>query len=112
MSVLARRTIGERGRRFTLELPLETPDGFGGVVRSFQPGPLLWGSIEHVSASERGRADRLEAAATHRVTLRGCDDVTEAMRLALGARRFRIRSAADPDGSGRELVCLVEEIRP
>jgi head-tail adaptor len=34
------------------------------------------------------------------------------MRLVSGLRRFAIRSAADPDGTGRELVCLVEEIGP
>lgn len=112
MTAPARRTIGERGRRFTLEKPLESPDGFGGVVRTYQPGPLLWGAIEHLSAAERARGDRLEAAATHRVTLSGRDEVTEAMRLALGPRRFRIRSATDPDGTGRELVCLVEEVSP
>jgi SPP1 family predicted phage head-tail adaptor len=49
---------------------------------------------------------------THRVTMRHRDGVTEAMRLLLGLRRFRIRSAADPDGTRRELVCLVEELRP
>ncbi|NNM72651.1 phage head closure protein [Enterovirga aerilata] len=108
----ARKPIGSRDRRFTLELPLETPDGFGGVIRTWQPGPLVWGAIEHLSASERSRADRAEAAITHRVTLRHREGVSERMRLLLGPRRFRIRSAADPDGSRRELVCLVEEIRP
>jgi SPP1 family predicted phage head-tail adaptor len=108
----ARRLIGQRGRRFTLELPLESPDGFGGVIRTWQPGPLLWGSIEHLSALERVRADKAEAAVTHRVTLRHRDGVSDTMRLLLGPRRFRIRSAADPDGTRRDLVCLVEEMRP
>ncbi len=108
----ARKRIGARSRRFTLEVPLETPDGFGGVIRTWQPGPLLWGAIEHLSTLDRVRADRADAAVTHRVTLRHREGVSEAMRLLLGPRRFRIRSAADPDGSCRELVCLVEEIRP
>jgi hypothetical protein len=33
------------------------------------------------------------------------------MRLTSGLRRFAIRAAADPDGSKRDLVCLVEEVR-
>ena len=37
----ARPRIGERGRRFTLELPQESPDGFGGVVRTFQKTNVL-----------------------------------------------------------------------
>jgi head-tail adaptor len=34
------------------------------------------------------------------------------MRIVRGLRRFAIRSAADPDGTRRDLVCLVEEISP
>lgn len=102
--------IGERGRRFTLEMPLESPDGFGGAVRSWQPGPQLWGSIRMLAASERVRAAAAEDLATHRVTLAFRDGVTSAMRLTLGPRRFRIRHAADPDGRRRVLECLVEEI--
>ncbi len=107
-----RRPIGRRSRRFTLELALESPDGFGGVIRTWQPGPLLWGSIEHLSTRDRLEADKAEAAVTHRVTLRHREGVSDTMRLLLGPRRFRIRSAADPDGTRRELVCLVEELRP
>ena len=105
-------TIGERGRRFTLELPIETPDGFGGIIRTYQPGPLLWGAMEMLSPAERIRGDRAESVVTHRVRLRHRSGVTETMRLTLGLRRFRIRSAGDPDGTRRELVCLLEEIRP
>lgn len=105
-----RPAIGERGRRFTLELPQETPDGFGGVIRTYQPGPQLWGAMALVTAEERTRADRPEDVATHRVTLDYREGVTSASRLSLGPRRFRIRNAVDPDGRRRALVCLVEEI--
>lgn len=105
-------SLGERGRRFTLQLPIETPDGFGGAIRSFQPGPLLWGAMEILSADERLRAGRPEAVVTHRITFRSHPGLLDGMQLALGLRRFRITSAVDPDGRGRELVCLAEEIRP
>jgi SPP1 family predicted phage head-tail adaptor len=103
--------IGARSRRFVLELPLERPDGFGGVIRSYAPGPQLWGAIEMLSGTERTRADRPEQTLTHRVTLRYRDGVTGAMRLTSGLRRFAIRAAADPDGARRDLVCLVEEVK-
>ena len=105
-------TIGERGRHFTVELPLESPDGFGGVVRTYRHGPQIWGAIELLSESERLRAGRPESLATHRITVPFASGVTSRMRLALGPRCFRVKTAADPDGSGRSLVCLVEEIRP
>jgi len=104
-------SIGARARRFVLELPLEQPDGFGGVIRTYAPGPQLWGAIEMLSGTERVRADRPEQSLTHRITLRYREGVTGAMRLTSGLRRFAIRVAADPDGSKRDLVCLVEEMR-
>ena len=109
---MRRPSIGARGRRFTLELPLESPDGFGGVILTYQPGPLLWGAIEMLSGAERIRADRPEAAVTHRITLAFREGVTAAMRLTCGPRRFRIKAAADPDGRRRSLVCFVEEVGP
>ncbi len=104
--------IGALSRRFVLELPVETPDGFGGVIRTYAAGPELAGAIQYLGGGERFRADRAEQAATHRVTLRYRAGVTAAMRLTLGTRCFAIRAASDPDGSGRELVCLVEEVGP
>jgi SPP1 family predicted phage head-tail adaptor len=103
--------IGARARQFVLEVPLESSDGFGGVIRSYRPGPQLWGAMEMLSASERMRADRPEQSLTHKITLRYRDGVTGAMRLTSGLRRFAIRAASDPDGSRRDLVCLVEEIK-
>ncbi len=105
-------SVGARGRRFVLEMPVETPDGFGGVLRSYVAGPQLWGAIELLRGSERFVAARAEQAVTHRVTLRYREGVSGGMRLVRGLRRFAIRSASDPDGTRKRLVCLVEEIAP
>ena len=104
--------IGARRRRFVLELPLESPDGFGGVIRTYAAGPQLWGAIEMIGGDEHVRAGRSEQAVTHRVRLRYRGDVSAAHRLTCGPRRFQIKTAADPDGRRRELVCLVEEVGP
>ena len=109
---MKRIAIGARRRRFVLELPLESPDGFGGVIRAYAAGPQLWGAIETVNGDERFRSGRPEQAVTHRVRLRYRDGVTAAHRLTCGPRRFHIRTASDPDGERRELVCLVEEVGP
>jgi head-tail adaptor len=89
-------------------VPRETPDGFGGVLRAYAPGPALWGAIEALGSRRAGAPGE----ATHRVTLPWRGDVDARMRLALGPRRFRIHGTVDPDGRGRDLVCLVEEIAP
>ena len=105
-----RPPIGARGRRFTIELPQDAPDGFGGVLRRWEPGPLAWGSLELLRSSERLVSGRPDTLATHRVIVPYREGLAPDQHLALGARRFRIRSADDPDGRRESVVCLVEEI--
>jgi head-tail adaptor len=103
----ARPPLGARRRRFVLEVPVETPDGFGGVLRRYVAGPVLWGAISPLGAVERlqgGRADRLP---THRITLRARAGLDAAARLAAGPRRFAVRHV---EAGGRDLVCHVEEL--
>ena len=105
-----RAPIGARRRRFVLEHAVDEPDGFGGALRRYVAGPVVWGALASIGSDERvqgGRGDRL---ATHRVELRYRPGVAPPMRLAAGPRRFGIRSAGDPDGRRRALVCEVEEL--
>ena len=94
--------LGARRRRLVLERPVDEPDGFGGRLRRFVAGPILWGAVEPLGASAAG--------GRYRVRLRYRPGVVPAMRLVDGARRFAIRSADDPDGARRALVCEVEEV--
>lgn len=102
--------IGARRRRFVLERPIENPDGFGGTLRRYVAGPLLWGAITPLGTTERVRGGRSDLRATHRVRLAYRDGITPAMRLVAGPRRFAIRAAGDPDGRRRDLLCEVEEL--
>ncbi len=107
-----RSSIGERRRLFVIETPLETPDGFGGVLRNYQSGPVVWGALEPLSGDERSLAGKIEEVVTHRVRIRYRHPLAANQRLALGPRRFRVRASHDADDRRRELVCLVEEIKP
>ncbi|KAB1072824.1 head-tail adaptor protein [Methylobacterium planeticum] len=105
-----RPSLGARRRRFVLETPVEEPDGFGGVIRRYVAGPLLWGAMVPLGAPERVAGGRADPVPTHQVTLRRRPGLTPAMRLACGPRRFAIRSIAEAEAGGRDLVCRVEEI--
>lgn len=107
-----RPAIGARRRRFVLERPVEEPDGFGGTLRRYVGGPVLWGALAPLSRSERLRGGRTDLVATHRITLRARDGLAPPMRLASGTRRFAIRTIGEGDPAGRDLVCEVEEILP
>ena len=106
---MTRRPLGARRRRLVLEMPVDEPDGFGGRLRRYVAGPVLWGSLEALgtAAPRGGRHDR---PSLYRASLRYRPGVNPAMRLADGTRRFAIRAADDPDGRRRDLVCEVEEV--
>ena len=109
-TTLQRPPLGARRRRFVLERPVEEPDGFGGVLRRYVAGPVVWGAIVPVGMVSRESGGRTDERATHRVTLRALPGLDPATRLAAGPRRFAIRTVTDPDARGRDLVCHVEEL--
>ena len=105
-------TIGRLRRRLVLEAPVATPDGLGGAMQVFEAVAAFWAQVEWLSGTESWRRGRPEQARDYRVTLRWRGDVDAGRRLRDGDRLFDIRSAADPDGSRRRLICLVEEVVP
>jgi len=107
-----RAPVGALRRRLTLEAPVATPDGLGGATQTHQPVAALWAQVEWISGGEHWRRGRPEQVATHRVTLRWRADVDAGLRLRDGDRLFDIRAVADPDGSRRRLICLVQEVSP
>lgn len=102
------RPVGALRRRLLLEAPVETPDGAGGRLTSFETVAAVWAQVEWLSGNERWRGERPEQAASHRITLRA--DVDAGQRLRDGDQVFDIKAVGDPDGGRRRLVCLVEEL--
>jgi SPP1 family predicted phage head-tail adaptor len=92
---------GELKHRLTLEEPVETPDGAGGVTRSYATVTTLWAAVTPVAARASVEAASLAATITHRILIRWRDDVTTRHRLRDGARIFRIAALRESDGDGR-----------
>jgi SPP1 family predicted phage head-tail adaptor len=89
---------GELNRRLTLEAPLETPDGAGGVTRTYAAIATLWAQVTPVSARAEMSADRIAARVTHRIVIRAPRAVDTLSRFREGGRVFRIvawRESAD-----------------
>lgn len=101
---------GLLNRRLTLEAPVETADGAGGVTRSFGAVATLWASVTPVSAQRAFEAARLGARVTHRIGIRFSDDITTKHRLREQSRIFRIVSLSDRDGRKRFLQIEAEEL--
>jgi SPP1 family predicted phage head-tail adaptor len=101
--------IGTLDRRLILEAPVETPDGAGGVTRSYTPATTLWAQLVPASVRAEVVAGAAGATVTHRITIRARDDVTTRHRLREGNRVFRILNLRDRDGEGRFLEISAEE---
>lgn len=86
---------GDLDRRLVLEAPVESADGAGGMTRSYQAVATLWASVTPLAAQAVVTADRLAAAATHRIVIRAGRDITTRHRLRDGSRAFRIVAVRD-----------------
>jgi SPP1 family predicted phage head-tail adaptor len=103
---------GSLNRRLTLEAPVESADGAGGVVREFETVATLWAEVMPVSAARAIEAERAGARITHRIGIRFADDITTQHRFRDGEWVFRIVSLRDRDGRKRFLQIEAEEIVP
>jgi SPP1 family predicted phage head-tail adaptor len=88
---------GTLNRRLTLEAPVESADGSGGVARSFSAVATLWGSVEPVSARGSVEAGALGANVTHRIRLRYNPDITLRHRFRDGEAVFRLVAIRERD---------------
>ena len=100
---------GQMTARLTLEIPVETPDGQGGVTQTFLETASAWALIEPVGAALEEQASCEIFRRTHRIWLRFRTDIAAGMRLRKGGRIFWIGGTQDPDDSRRYLICHCEE---
>jgi SPP1 family predicted phage head-tail adaptor len=105
-------SIGDLRHRLVLEAPLATPDGGGGVTRTWALVAELWGAIRPHAGDETIEADGVTGRVSHEIWIRHRAGVMPEMRFALGARVFEIRAAIDSGERHRFLRCLVEERVP
>ena len=101
---------GSLNRRLTLEAPVESADGAGGVMRSFETVATLWAEVTPISAARAIEAERAGARVTHRIGIRFADDITTMHRFRDGERIFRLVALRDRDGRKRFLSIEAEEL--
>jgi SPP1 family predicted phage head-tail adaptor len=89
---------GDLNRRLALEAPVETDDGSGGVMRSFEAVTTLWAHVAPLGGRADLAAGSLGAALRHAIVIRYRGDVTTRHRFTEGARVYRViavRESAD-----------------
>ncbi|MFN3744473.1 MAG: phage head closure protein [Hyphomicrobiaceae bacterium] len=104
-----RPATGRLRHRLRLEAASRAPDGGGGAAETWTVIAELWGRIQPTGGTEFFEADGLSGRISHEITLRYRPDVTPAMRLASGSRRFEIMAVIVIDERRRWLKCLCME---
>ena len=111
-AVLRARDPALAGRlrdRLSVEVPIDVPDGYGGLTRSYQVSTKVWGmSVPYQIRTGRG-PDQDGQVISHLVVMRWRGDIEIGMRLRKGTRLLRICELADADGRRMRMVCLCEE---
>jgi head-tail adaptor len=104
---------GRLKTRLTVQAPVETYDGQGGVARSYATLTTAWGQVTPFSARGGGgagvEADAEGATVKYRILLRSNLVLTLQHRLVDGARIFRIAAIRDHDD--RRFIALDAELR-
>lgn len=106
---MPRKMAGRLRHRVTLEAPVETDDGAGGVILNWSAILSLWAEVRVVSGSEQLVFGRSHAARMTKVIVRYRHDITNDMRFRFGTRIMEIRQVADPEGLKQWLECICEE---
>ena len=100
---------GRLRERLTLEVPVDVPDGYGGVSRSYQSGTKVWGLIVPFQIKSGRGPDQDGQVISQLVVMRWRGDLEIGMRFRKGSRLLRICQIADADGRRMRMVCLCEE---
>lgn len=101
-------------RRLTLEAPVATADGAGGVIESWQALGTIWADMKPDGGALRGEGSFEVAEGRWRITVRGAPKGAASrpepgQRFRKGARTFRIEVVQEADASARYLVCRTKE---
>ncbi len=100
--------------RLTLQQEVQTEDGAGGYVRSWNNLGDIWAEITSVSnrsiyGQEKLYAEQLQSEITHKITIRFRSLISTDMRLLFESRIFNIRSIRNINENNEILELLVEE---
>ena len=113
-----KRTTSSRLRhRLTLQQEVQTPDGAGGYVRTWEDMAELWAEIISLTGditrrgigNESTVAGQLQSEKSHRILLRYRAGVTAGMRMRFETRAFNIVYVSNRDEANEVLELLVNE---
>lgn len=100
---------GRLRHQISIEQVTETPDGSGGLVKTWSVFAPLRASYEPLMGKELFSAQQEQANVSTRFRVRHVAGITPKMRVVFDSRRFNIEGVIDVGGRGRELHLMCTE---
>lgn len=102
---------GKMRDRVMIEAPGPVTDSASGEKdQRFDPVVERWAQVEELGGSEQTQALQIQVNASHRVTLRYVEGLSERHRIRWRGRFLGIKSVA-ADDKKRQQVCLCEQVK-
>lgn len=94
-------TAGDLRTRLALRTWEDVPSGFSGVVPQYGPSEYRWGKVAPVGGAVYWGAKQIEAAVTHRITLRYHATVSSRHVVEAEGLRYRVCRITHSTGAKR-----------
>jgi len=101
---------GRLRHRIRLKSPIQTPDGMGGITKTWGTVGVYWASIEPLRGREYIESHLENAEVTGKIIMRYLAAINPAMKIEYGNREFEILSVINVDEKDRELQLMVKEM--
>lgn len=101
---------GKLRHRATIQQLVNTDDGAGGSIETWQNVATVWAAIEPLRGNERYTAQQVQSTLTHKVTIRYREGIKPQMRLTYKGRIFDIESVIDIEERHRWLELFCSEV--
>ncbi|MEM1039804.1 MAG: phage head closure protein [Pseudomonadota bacterium] len=104
-----RNDPGALSKRMELQRPLETSDGSGGLLVTWETVATVWCELKPVRHLAQEFAQQSIEDTWHDIKLRHRADVASGQRLVMANRIFKIETVWDPDERAGYLICRTRE---
>ena len=101
--------LGDLNKRIALEYQTRVSDAMGGSVATWVEAETVWAAVWPTASKEAVEGGQTTHTVTHRIRIRGREDIRPSWRIRCGTRYFAIVSLINPNESGRWLDILVRE---
>lgn len=101
--------IGSFKHGIIVQTLTETADGFGGFTRSWADTITVAAMIKPLNGFERAQGRQLEAAASHKITIRYRTGLSTKQRISYGGRYFDIASIINLDEANKYIEIMALE---